>query len=184
MYQKTYFIYILLTRSTTLFSRLIHAVIGGEYTHVSIGVEGPGGSFYSFGRLFPRLPFPGGMVKEGVGQGFFAVYPQIPCCLLSIPVSDDIYWSLTNSLQNMYQQRDKYRYNLLGTICSLIHRPIHRKYHKFCSEFVAQMLKESGAVGAIEPALVRPMDMFSLPGIKILYRGNVEYLKELEICYN
>lgn len=181
MYQKTYSIYILLTRSTTLFSRLIHMIIRGEYTHASIGVDSPGGPFYSFGRVFPHLPFPGGMVKEGAGQGFFLKHPQIPCCLLSMPVSADVYCSLVNRLQYMYQQREKYRYNLLGTVCTLIRHPIHRKYHKFCSEFVAQILKESGAIDVVEPALAYPMDMLSLPGAEILYRGNVGHLAESEI---
>ena len=38
-------IYILLTRSGTWFSRLIHLVTSDCYTHASIGLDGPSGPF-------------------------------------------------------------------------------------------------------------------------------------------
>ena len=53
-------IYILLTRSGTWFSRLIHLVTSDCYTHASIGLDGPSGPFYSFARRYehfaPRRP--------------------------------------------------------------------------------------------------------------------------------
>ena len=49
-------IYILLTRSGTCFSRLIHFATQDRYTHASIGLDGPGGPFYSFARKSSSLP--------------------------------------------------------------------------------------------------------------------------------
>ena len=46
-------IYLLLTRSTTIPSRLIHLATRADYTHVSLGLDGPAGSFYSFARKYP-----------------------------------------------------------------------------------------------------------------------------------
>ena len=44
-------IYILLTRSGTWFSRLIHLATADSYTHASIGLDGPIGPFYVAGLL-------------------------------------------------------------------------------------------------------------------------------------
>ena len=51
-------IYILLTRSGTWFSRLIHFATQDSYTHASIGLDGPDGPFYSFARKYRYLALP------------------------------------------------------------------------------------------------------------------------------
>lgn len=61
---QTKTVYILLTRSGTWFSRLIHLATDDCYTHASIGLDGPAGPFYSFGRLDPRFALPAGLVQE------------------------------------------------------------------------------------------------------------------------
>ena len=55
---QTKTVYILLTRSGTWFSRLIHLATDDRYTHASIGLDGPTGPFYSFARLDPRFALP------------------------------------------------------------------------------------------------------------------------------
>ena len=55
-------IYILLTRSGTWFSRLIHFATRDDYTHASIGLDGPNGPFYSFARKYARFALPAGLV--------------------------------------------------------------------------------------------------------------------------
>ena len=44
-------IHILLTRSGTWFSRLIHLATQDDYTHASIGLDGPAGPFYSLSLI-------------------------------------------------------------------------------------------------------------------------------------
>ncbi len=46
-------IHILLTRSGTCFSRLIHLITRDSYTHASIGLDGPDGPFYSISPCLP-----------------------------------------------------------------------------------------------------------------------------------
>ena len=62
-------VYILLTRSGTWFSRLIHFATRDDYTHASIGLDGPAGPFYSFARKYERFALPAGLVEERVGPG-------------------------------------------------------------------------------------------------------------------
>ena len=85
--QGTKTIYLLLTRSETYFSRLIHHFTDGEYTHASIGLEGPKGPFYSFARKNPRMALPAGLIQEQADRGFFSLHPHIPCCLYELEVT-------------------------------------------------------------------------------------------------
>ena len=62
-------VYILLTRSGTWFSRLIHLATRDDYTHASIGLDGPQGPFYSFGRKYEYFALPAGLVEEQVTPG-------------------------------------------------------------------------------------------------------------------
>ena len=64
-------VYILLTRSGTWFSRLIHLATQDSYTHVSIGLDGPTGPFYSFARKYEHFALPAGRTwcADGGGGG-------------------------------------------------------------------------------------------------------------------
>ena len=65
------YIYIILTRSNTVYSRLIHAVTGDKYTHVSLGLGDGASELYSFSRKRAHLPLPSPIVREDV--------PGLPC---------------------------------------------------------------------------------------------------------
>lgn len=172
--QGTRTIYLLLTRSETYFSRLIHLFTEGEFTHASLGLEGPSGPFYSFARKYPRLPFPGGLIQERADRGFFSLHPHTPCCLYALTVSEDTYQYLFRRLRVMYAHRERYHYNFLGVLACLFHLRLERRHHKFCSEFVAELLWESGAaeLGTV-PAMTRPMDFCKLEDLRPIHRGEV-----------
>jgi len=52
--------------------------------------------------------------------------------------------------------------------------PLARRGHYFCSEFVAQMLEDSGAAELAQPpALTRPMDLCALRELRRVLRGRV-----------
>ena len=167
-------IYILLTRSGTVPSRLIHFFTSDSYTHVSIGLDGPLGRFYSFARKYEHFALPGGLVEEQVRRGFFRRHPQTPCRLYKLKVSQAVYDRLKERLGAMYAQRDLYHYNLLGTMSLYFHWPIRRRYHFFCSQFVARVLQECGAARLPKvPELTRPADFCQLKGLIIVYQGVV-----------
>lgn len=161
--QDSHTIYILFSRSTTIPSRVIHAFAGGEYTHVSLGLEGPNGPFYTFARKYPQWPLPGGLIQEVPGRGFFGLHPDTRCCLFTLRVGERVYRLLLEKLEGMYRQRERYHYNLLGTVTAYFHLPLRRQWHYFCSEFVAEVLTESGALPLGKDAsLARPMDLYAL----------------------
>lgn len=155
-------IYMLFSRSDSVPSRVIHLFAGGEYTHVSLGLDTPYGPFYTFARKYPRFPVPGGIVQEVPGRGFFGLHPNTRCCLFTLKVSGQVHRALRERLEEMYRQRERYHYSVLGTVTAYFHIPLRRRRHYFCSQFVAEALSRCGAMALDkDPALVRPMDLYA-----------------------
>ena len=73
------YIYVLLTRSGTVYSRFIHAVTGDEYTHVSLGLGCGAESLYSFSRKRAHLPLPSPIVREDVAGSYLSRHPRMRC---------------------------------------------------------------------------------------------------------
>lgn len=164
-------VYILLTRSGTWFSRLIHLATADRYTHASIGLDGPDGPFYSFARLDPRFALPAGLVQERMDPRSLR-RKATPWCLCELEVSPQAYEHLRRQLSSMYARREQYHYNLLGALGCYFHQPLRREHHYFCSQFVASLLEESGAAELGKcPGLVRPVDFCSLHGLRTMRQG-------------
>ena len=172
-------VYILLTRSGTCFSRIIHMVTGDAYTHASISLEGPLGPFYSFGRKYPRLALPAGLVQESVPYSWRFSGEHVPCCLCALQVSEGAYRRLRRRLAGMYAMRAYYRYSLLGALACHFDRLFLRRRYYFCSQFVATLLQECGAADLPkDPALLRPMDLCGVKGLRVIYRGDLKSVVE------
>lgn len=164
-------IYILLTRSGTWFSRLIHFATRDSYTHASIGLDGPDGPFYSFARKYRYLALPAGLVEEQVTVHRRAV----PCCLYELEVSEETYFRLRRKLRSMYAQREEYHYNVLGVFACYFNLSLQRRHHYFCSQFVAGLLENCGAAELPKPpALVRPADLCGLKELRPVHQGALE----------
>ena len=59
-------IYIVLTYTGTILSRIVKFYTGKEYSHVSIALDENLEEMYSFGRLHPYVAFIGGFVHERI----------------------------------------------------------------------------------------------------------------------
>lgn len=164
-------IYILLTRSGTWFSRLIHFATQDSYTHASIGLDGPDGPFYSFARKYRLLALPAGLVEEQV-----TVYRRaVPCCLYELKVSEETYFRLRRRLRAMYARREDYHYSVLGVFACYFNLSFPRRHHYFCSQFVAGLLEDSGAAELPKPpALLRPAELSGVKGLRPVHQGVLE----------
>ena len=167
-------IYILTTKSGTFPSRLIHLMTAASYTHVSIGLDGLWGEFYSFGRKYTRLMLPAGLIKESVtcGSAMTVRYQ-----LYRLSVSENAYRRIQARLGEMYSHRERYHYSILGTLSVLFNYPLKRRSHYFCSQFVAEMLEECGALEFDKNvALVRPMDFCDIENLSLVSEGAISTL--------
>ncbi len=103
-------IYILLTRTSTLFSRLISQVTGGEYTHVSLSMDADLTTLYSFARRSLYFPLNAGFVEESLHTGVFGRYRNTPCVIYQLQVSEHTYRSIERYIQFFQNNKGDFYY--------------------------------------------------------------------------
>ena len=84
-------IYLLFSKTQTLPSRLIFAIKGGKFTHVSLSLLPDTNEFYSYARRKIHNPLIGGFIVENIHSGIMARYPDSICSIYSLEVTDEIY---------------------------------------------------------------------------------------------
>lgn len=174
-------IYIVLTQTGTITSRIIKFLTGAKYNHSSISLNPDLKLMYSFGRINPYNAFRGGFVHESSDFGTFKRFSNTKAIVLEIEVDDETHKSITDTLEAMYESRNEYHYNYLGLWAAAFR--IHRTKDNcfYCSEMIKEILIKHNIEGADKlPSIVHPMDFCSIPH-NIVYDGLLrEYnLKEL-----
>ena len=175
-------IYIILTKSRSLPSRLISRFTGDRYTHASLAFDDDLGSLYSFARRYASLPLPAGLVVEHLDRGFYRTQRGIPCEILRVIVPERVYYAARYKVRDMLCRAKEYRYSILGLILCRHGIAANLRGRFFCSQFVAQVLSDAGALCLPKPpSLMRPAD-FADPllwygnGIECVYRGKLDSL--------
>ena len=170
-------IYILLTRSDTVLSRMVHFVTADCYTHVSLSFDKSLQPLYSSSRKNGRTLFPAGPCREHLQGGYYQKHGQTPCALYELPVSDEVYWSVKQGVQQIMENERDYHFNIIGLLLCQLNVPYHRKRHFFCSQFVSQVLEENGAIELPkDPTVMKPSDYMSMPELVCRFQGRLHEL--------
>ena len=171
--KNEYKLYIVISQTGTMFSRIVRFFTKDPYNHSSISLNEDLTDMYSFGRKYARLPFPGGFIQECIGTKVFATHPNTTMIVYELSVTREQYNKVRQIVREMRRQKNMYAYNLLGVIFVIFHKyhPSHNKY--YCSEFVKYLLTESGITSDQElPVICKPMDFLKVSGNKI-YEGRM-----------
>ena len=167
-------IYILLSRTATLPSRIIHLSLGGLYTHTSIAITPETDKLYSFARRKLNNPFNAGFINENTNTFVFAKYSECNCAAYSLEVTDEAYDKIEKLINTFKANKKRYSYNFLGAIPARLGISWSRKYKFTCSQFVAYLLQTSGAAKLPKHySLMMPNDFLELNGIKQVYEGKI-----------
>jgi hypothetical protein len=165
-------VYILLTNTGSLLTKLIKLYTKKPYNHASIAFDRHLSEVYSFGRKTARNPFIGGFVKEDVREGLFK---QADCAIYSITVTESQIQRIKYYLQEIEKRKKQYRYNFLGLFGVMFNKPIKRNNAFFCSQFVAFLLKESTIIHFQKPiSLIAPYDLQCVPNVQLMYEGKLK----------
>ena len=172
-------IYILLTRSGTLLSKLVYAATGASYTHASMAFDAELSCLYSSTRKNGYTMFPAGPSKEYLNKGVFRLRDNAPCALYALEVSDEAYSHALCHAEDFMRHSEEYSFNTLGLILCGLHIRWQRRRHYFCSQFVSEVLQKSGALELPKPStLMHPSDYAELPELRCLYRGTLADLPQ------
>ncbi len=177
-------IYIVLTRTNTILSRMIGFIKDDEYTHASISLDRELNQMYSFGRKYSYNPFVGRFVKENFNEGVFGRQNNLCCLVMEIEVSHEQYGKAENLINEFILNKDLYKYNYMGLINCLLNRESCNDNRFLCSEFVYYILRKSNIVNFNKSGnLVRPQDLLSING-KVVFNGNLKNTNWSRKVYN
>lgn len=157
MEQKS--IYIILTRTTTIVSRMIAHLSGDKYSHASLAFDKDLTSMYSFGRRNPNNPFSGGFCQENVNEGVFKKCKMLPYAIVELKVTCEQYEKINELIQEYIKSAAKYRYNYAGLFFAWTGNAYRYTYRKYCSEFVYDLLYQSGILCEEPPSVIHPQEL-------------------------
>lgn len=172
-------IYVVLTRSTTVLSRLIHHLKGDEYTHAALAFDRDLNYMFSFGRRRPGNPFVGCFKRERIDESIYKNESRLPGVIIEIPVSPEQYLSISSQIETFLLNSHLYSYNYLGLAGNLFNRVHHNNTRFFCSEFVYHVLHRGGVCDLKMPrGRVHPQDLTRLGG-EVIFKGNLMEYRHL-----
>ncbi|SET93086.1 hypothetical protein SAMN05421676_11152 [Salinibacillus kushneri] len=165
-------VYILLTKTGTFFSQAIGLYTKEPYNHVSISIDKELTELYSFGRKKTCNPLRAGFVKENIQDGVYAKFPDTTCEVYALQVSKRQKEKIERTIRHFKQNKNDYRYNLLGIAAVPFGKSLERKYAYFCSQFVATVLKMAGIELWDKPlGLITPGEYRSTRLLQKVYEG-------------
>lgn len=172
-------IYIILSQSGTIISRTLKFFTRDDYNHVSISLTPTLDKMYSFGRINPRIPFPGGFVEEGKDKGLFKKCSKTKAIVMEIKVSEEKYKCIQYFISYFQKHKEEFRYNYLGVLMALFKKHYTSKKRFYCSEFVKECLRcfDIGNSNDL-PTIVKPIDFLKLDNKNIIYTGLLQNYSE------
>lgn len=170
--KDTCHIYVLLTDTGTLFTRLIRMFTKAPMNHASIALDRELKEVFSFGRKNLRNPLVGGFVREDMTSELFG---RATCALYYCSVDKKTYDRIRKHIEEFERNEHQYKYNLLGLFGVLLNKRIVRKNAYFCTQFVASVLEENGVLVSSKPSdLVTPADIERAKALSQVYRGSLQ----------
>lgn len=173
-------IYIVLTHTGTVLSRIIKDYTQDEFSHVSISLDKELKEMYSFGRLNPYNPFWGGFVHEGINFGTFKRFGNTVCKIYSLYVTDEQYNNAKGIIEYIKSSKQLQGFNIIGLLAVGFHKKITFENSFYCAEFVKYVLDKSGIENNL-PELIKPEDFKNIRGLNEIYSGR---LRKYQITKN
>lgn len=167
-------VYIVVTQTGTILSRLLKIITGAPYNHVSVTLDSTLNTMYSFGRKNPYNPFWGGFVVESPRFGTFKRFSETEAVVLCVDITESQKQRIGETLSDMYENRNRYHYNTLGLLLASVRIRYRRENRYYCSEFVKALLTDFGVV---DPAAIgdipKPVEFLKIQEGTILFCGKL-----------
>ena len=82
---------------------------------------------------------------------------------------------LNSSINTFFENKDNYKYSVLGTVTAYFNIPVKREYYYFCSQFIAELLINSGIYKTDKPPeIIKPMDLLEIKNKTLVYEGIID----------
>ncbi len=163
-------LYIILTYTGTVISKMIKGYTKDEYCHCSIALDEELNQMYSFGRLKPYTPLLAGFVQENIHEGTFKRFYNTKAKIYSMQVTDEQYEKVKNMIERFKKNKSKYKFNMIGLCSAGFNIKIHPKNYFYCAEFVKYILDKAEIETGL-PKVVKPEHFKKVESLKEIYTG-------------
>lgn len=168
-------VYVLVSKTATVTSKLVHTFTHGTYTHSSIAITPETDKFYSYARRRLYNFLVGGIINENIHTFVFARFPESDCALFEIDVSDEDYDRIKAQIDLCLENYDKATYSFLGAAAMRMGIVWRREIKFTCSQFVAVCLSRADGIKLPkDPYLMCPHDFPNIEGIRKIYDGKIK----------
>ena len=180
-------IYLVLTHTGTTLSTIIKCYTKDEFSHISIALDEELNELYSFGRLHANNPFIGGFVHEGIDFGTFKRFKNTQTEIFSLEIDNNKYEDINNEINIFKNNKEKYKFNIIGLFAVSINKKIHYKNTFYCAEFVKYLFEKAKIENNL-PDIIKPQDFRKLKDINLVYKGklkdyNKNKIAKYEVAY-
>jgi len=173
-------IYILQMHTGTIPGNIIKFLTRYKYSHILLSLDNSLSRMYSFGRKNIHNPLNAGFVIEDIDGKFFHKFNKTHCRIYKVTINDEQYHKLETILNEFENNKDEYRYDIVGLILKYFFIPIKREKHYVCSQFVAEVLTKAKIVEfGKSTSLVRPKDFEKLSCGDEIYSGLLTEAKRI-----
>lgn len=172
-------IYIVLTKTNTVLSRIIHLYTQTQFTHASIAFDDRLSEMYSFGRKKETNPFIGGFVHENPSSTMMS---NAKCIIFCCDVTEEQYIFMKQQVAHYQCNKNYYKYNFIGLFGVACGFRLNRENAFFCSQFVSTLLERAGlSLNGQPPCLMKPTDLANLSFLHKYYVGTMrQYLSQYQ----
>ena len=171
-------IYVLLTKTGTVPSKIIGKLSRARFSHASLSIDNEFTDMFSFGKKGMKV-FPGGFAKENLRTRVLKKYENCPCEVISMEVTDENYEKIKNKACYFSDNKDLFGYSYIGIFACWCRIKLKFKNRYFCSQCVSEILKAGNVQLPYDPLLMRPMDFMKIKDIKKEYLGTIKDLAYL-----
>ncbi len=168
-------VYVILSKTGTILSHMIHACTGEATPHCSLSLDPSLYRMYSFGRRNAYDLFNAGFVHERPDKNVFGRLTNTQCAVYEIEVTEEQYRIIWNVTKQFWQNKETYIFNFPGIVFAWFgYYPKLRNMY-YCSQFVAFALQEAGVDFTDKSYLnVRSADFRNSPLTQEIYRGRLQ----------
>ena len=167
-------IYIVVSQTGTVLSRILKVITGAEYNHASLCLDNDLKCMYSFGRKNPYNPFLGGFVLESLNHGTFKRFSNTTAKIICLEIDEEKYNSIQKRIDYMVSNKGDFGYNYLGLFFAWFKIVIKSDKRYYCSEFIKDILAEQNIEGSEALRdIPQPVHFLELPNAEIVYCGKL-----------
>ena len=157
-------IYIVLTHTGTILSKVIKEFTKDEFSHVSIALDIELKEMYSFGRLNPYNPFWAGFVHEYIDKGTFKRFYKTRAKVYSLEITNEQYKFIKNTIEEINNNKENYKFNIIGLFAAGFQKSF------YCAEFVKYVMEKADIKSDL-PDIVKPEDFKNINESHEIYGG-------------